>query len=415
MVYYPNKINMRKVILIISHYFGFMILPALSFAQGISGQTSGLHQVLDQLYEEMMPLCSRLIGATQGIAGFAAIWYIASRVWRHISNAEPIDFYPLFRPFVLGFAIMIFPQVLGLLNGIMQPTVTATAALVQGSNQAIAVLLKEKEKSVRKSEAWKMYVGMGGEGNRDRWYQYTYDDEATNEGLIEGLGNDMKFAMAKWSYSFRNSIKEWMSEVLSVIYESAALCINTLRTFNLIVLSILGPFVFGIAVFDGFQHTLTSWIARYMNTFLWLPVANIFGGIIGRVQEKMLALDINQINENSDTFFSSTDVAYLVFLIIAIVGYFTVPTVAGYIVNAGGGGALVQKVTSIMSSASSSSVGMATSGGSRIAHGAENLIQSGKYYGEGRSGSNPGTGISGNIGAAIGYSGAYISKKISGS
>ena len=32
--------------------------------------------------------------------------------------------------------------------------------------------------------------------------------------------------------------------------------------------------------------TLTVWIARYVNIFLWLPVANIFGSVIGKVQEK---------------------------------------------------------------------------------------------------------------------------------
>src|SRR5674476_163816 len=72
-----------------------------------------------------------------GIAGFAALWYIGSRVWRHIASAEPVDFYPLLRPFALGLAILIFPSVIALINAVMQPTVTATSSLVQNSNQAI--------------------------------------------------------------------------------------------------------------------------------------------------------------------------------------------------------------------------------------------------------------------------------------
>ncbi|MFX8453424.1 conjugative transposon protein TraJ, partial [Acinetobacter baumannii] len=87
------------------------------------------------------------------------------------------------------------------------------------------------------------------------------------EGWLKSIGNDIKFAFSKFSYNFRNSIKQWMSEVLKVLFEAAALCINTIRTFYLIVLAILGPLVFGIAVFDGFQHTLTVWIARYLNIF----------------------------------------------------------------------------------------------------------------------------------------------------
>src|SRR5690606_2622054 len=111
----------------------------------------------------------------------------------------------------------------------------------------------------------------------------------------------------------------WMSEVLEVLFQAAALCINTIRTFYLVVLSVLGPLVFGLSVFDGLHHTLTVWIARYINVFLWLPVANLFGAIIGKIQEHMLLLDISQVEASGDTFFSATDTAYLIFLLMGIV------------------------------------------------------------------------------------------------
>jgi conjugative transposon TraJ protein len=336
-----------------------LLLPVVSQAQSLGDEMSSLHAVLDQLYDEMMPLCNNLLGVGQGIAGFAAIWYIASRVWRHIANAEPIDFYPLFRPFVIGFCIMIFPSVLYMINGVMKPTVTATAAMVEGSNKAIDLLLRKKEEAIKSTNTWQMYVGESGDGNQDRWYKYTHDNaDPSEEGMIDGVGNDIKFAISKASYNFRNSVKEWLSEVLRVLFEAASLCIDTLRTFQLVVLSVLGPLVFGIAVFDGFQHTLTVWLARYINIYLWLPVANIFGGIIGKIQEKMLEIDISQVNNYGDTFFSRTDMAYLIFMIIGIVGYFTVPSVANYIVHAGGGGALGQKVTSIFGGSTSSVINL---------------------------------------------------------
>lgn len=345
-----------------------ILLPFASQAQSVADDMNSLHGVLDQLYEEMMPLCNNLLGVGQGIAGFAAIWYIGSRVWRHIASAEPIDFYPLLRPFVIGFCIMIFPSVLDLINGVMKPTVTATAAMVEGSNKAIGLLLQKKEEAIKSSNSWQMYVGESGSGDQDRWYKYTHDNaNPDNEGMLEGIGNDVKFAMAKASFNFRNSVKEWMSEVLRVLFEAASLCIDTLRTFQLVVLSVLGPLVFGIAVFDGFQHTLTVWLARYINIYLWLPVANIFGSIIGKIQEKMLQLDIAQVNDYGDTFFSRTDMAYLVFMIIGIVGYFTVPSVANYIVHAGGGGALSQKVTTIFSNTTNSAVSSVGTGASMMA------------------------------------------------
>ena len=326
-----------------------LIAPQLCRAQGnLAVRIQSLQDVLNQLYDDMIPLCGQLIDIGRGIAGFAATWYIASRVWGHISRAEPVDFYPLFRPFVLGFAVMIFPAVLAMINGVMKPTVTATAAMVKDSDKAISQLLAMKEDAIKKTAYWQMYVGPTGLGNQDQWYKYHYNDKS--QGFIAGIGNDIKFAFAKFSYNFRNSIKQWMSEVLQVLFEAAALCINTIRTFYMIVLAILGPLVFGIAVFDGFQHTLTVWIARYLNIFLWLPVANIFGGIIGKIQENMLKQDLHQIATNGDTFFSTTDTAYLVFMIIGIIGYFTVPSVANYIIHAGGGNTLLYKVSNMITS-----------------------------------------------------------------
>jgi conjugative transposon TraJ protein len=242
-----------------------------------------------------------------------------------------------------------------------------------------------------------MYVGESGEGDRDKWYQYTFDEDPSEEGWIEGVGNSVQFAMSKFYYNFKNSIKEWLSEILKVFYEAAALCINTIRTFNLVVLAILGPLVFGIAVFDGFQHTLTSWIARYLNFFLWLPVANIFGAILGKIQENMLKLDISQIQDQGDTFFSSTDIAYLIFMIIGIVGYFTIPSVANYIIHAGGNNGLLHRVTSHFNSATTVATNTTLSAGSSVINNAANVMNS----------------SSGSSSVASGGS-DYMNKKLSG-
>src|SRR5471030_2010736 len=112
---------------------------------------TGLQATLEQVYNQMLPLCSSLIGTARGIAGFAALWYIAARVWRQIASAEPIDFYPLLRPFALGMAILLFPTVIAVINGVMQPTVSATNSMVKNSDAAIAKLLAAKEAAVQQT------------------------------------------------------------------------------------------------------------------------------------------------------------------------------------------------------------------------------------------------------------------------
>jgi len=375
------KAIMRTTILVVMG----LLLPTLSHARDLAGKISSLHEVLEDLYNEMIPLCSNLIGVAQGIAGFAATWYVATRVWQHIARAEPIDFYPLFRPFALGFCIMIFPSVLGLMNGILKPTVTATAAMVDNSDQAIASLLERRVLAMSKSDAWQMYIGDDLQGDKDKWYRYTHDNaDPDDQNFFASLGNDIKFHLAKSSYILRSTIKQCLYEILRVLFEAAALCIDTLRTFQLVVLAILGPLVFGLAVFDGFQHSLSNWMARYINIFLWLPIANIFGCIIGKIQERMLERDIVEIASQGDTVFNSYDAAYMVFMIIGIVGYFTVPSTASFIVNAGMPGALQQKISNIFSSTTGTVVNTATGGATSMLDAGGNIMKGGYQHGDGR-------------------------------
>jgi len=299
----------------------------------VAGDIGSLQAVLKQAYDTMIRHCSELIGIGQAIAGFAALWYIGSRVWQHIARAEPVQVSPLLRPFGIGIAIFLFPSVIGLINGVMQPTVAGTAALEADANKAVTVLLQQKQEALQQSNDWQMYVGPNGSGSVDRWEELSGEADS---GVFSGISNRVKFQMAKAAYNMKNSVKVWLSEILQVLFESAALCINTIRTFYLIILAIFGPLAFGLCVFDGFGHIIRDWLARYINVFLWLPVANLFGALISQIQQEMIRLDISQVQASGQTSFGPTDTAYLVFLILAIAGYFTVPAVTNYIVSGGG-------------------------------------------------------------------------------
>jgi conjugative transposon TraJ protein len=320
------------------------VLPLAAQAQdtALSTGIGGLQSVLDQLYTSMLPMCSQLIGVAQGIAGLAALTYIGVRVLRHIANAEPVDVFPLLRPFGIGIAITLFPYLIALMNGVLSPTVTGTSAMLTNANTAIATLLQQKQAALESTAQYQAYNGP--DANGTLWEVMTANSALGSTGELSAA---FGFLLSKAYYNLKNTIKVWLSEILQLVYEAAALCINTMRTFQLLVLAILGPLVLGLSVFDPFKHTLGAWLARYFNVYLWLPVANIFGAIIANVQTQMIALDIRQIQTSGGTYFGATDTAYLVFLIIGIVGYFTVPSVAGYIVNAGGSGALPGKVTAM--------------------------------------------------------------------
>jgi conjugative transposon TraJ protein len=247
-------------------------------------------------------------------------------------------------------------MVLNLINGALQPTVAATDAMVQNTNQALYALLDGKQQQLDNPPPNNQATGP--DSDPARWYQYTHPDGSTTN-------SSNPIAEAFSGFSLRNLIKTWIAEALEFFYKCAALCIDTIRTFKLIVLAILGPLVFGLGVFDGFQHTIRQWLARYINVFMWLPVANIFGAITAKIQLNMMQLQL--AGGNTDPFFADTNTAYLIFLAIAIVGYFTVPSIAGYIIHAGGH-ALFNKTAAIASTAVSAYTGMVVKqGASNIA------------------------------------------------
>ena len=108
---------------------------------------SNLHTILRSLYDEMMPLCGDMAGVAQGIAGLGALFYVAYRIWRSLAAAEPIDVFPLLRPFVIGFCIMFFPTVvLGTINSVMSPIVQGTASMLEGQTLDMQKYREEKDR-----------------------------------------------------------------------------------------------------------------------------------------------------------------------------------------------------------------------------------------------------------------------------
>lgn len=302
----------------------------------IAGDIGGLQATLQQVYNAMIVHCSDLIGISSAIAGFGTLWYIAAHVWIKLSRAQPVEIEALYRPFAIGLAIALWPSVIALINGVMQPTVMGTAAIYTDANQGVATLLQQKEQALQQSTDWQMYVSPGGGGSLEKWEELSGEADS---GVFSGLSNRVKFEMAKAAYNLRNSVKVYLSEILQVLYEAAALCINTVRTFYLVILAILGPLAFAFSVYRGLEDSITQWLSRYLHVFLWLPVANIFGSLIAQIQQEMIKLDISQLNATGQTTFGVTDAAYLVFLLMGIVGYFTVPSVTHYIIRSAGMGA----------------------------------------------------------------------------
>lgn len=319
----------------------------------VSTQVASLQQLLDTLYDEMLPLCSDLINVGRALGALGALFFIAIRVWRHQAEATAIEFFPLLRPFAIGLTISLFPQMLGVMNGVLGGLSSATSSIVLVQNQDI-IRLQE-----RKAELLKAQPENAAYEDDD-----AFEKELENKDVLD-FGGKAALYFNRMSYSVQKNFREWIRNVLELAYQSAALVINTIRTFFLIILSIIGPISFGFAIWPGFEGTLTNWFSRYVNVFMWLPVANIFGAIVAKIQVMMITLDIAQIQSGREL--EKADMGYMIFLVIAIAGYFTVPSVASWIVSASGLTNITRFATSGGNAAASMASAAAGAAGGQVA------------------------------------------------
>ncbi|OUP33177.1 conjugative transposon protein TraJ [Bacteroides sp. An19] len=294
---------------------------------------TNLHTVLESLYEEMMPLCGDMLAVSKGLAGLGALFYVAVRVWQSLARAEPIDVYPLLRPFAVGICILLFPTlVLGTLNNTLGLIVQGTHSMLETQTMDMEKYREQKDKLEREAML------------RNPETAYLVSDEEFDRQLDElgwsvgDAATRMGMYMEVGMYNLEKNIRDAFRSLLELLFAAASLLIDTVRTFFLVVLSILGPVAFAFSVWDGFQSTLAQWFTRYISVYLWLPVSDLFSCMLAKIQVLMLQNDILELQSNPDYSVDNSNAVYIIFMLIGIIGYFTVPTVAGWIVQAGGGG-----------------------------------------------------------------------------
>ena len=223
-------------------------------------------------------------------------------------------------------------MVLGTLNGIFSPIVQGTGTLLRDQTFDLQKYQQEKDRLRADMLAKTMMTGSVFASNEE------LDAELENMGWSEEEHTALQ-TMYEVSYSFslQGITQMIMRKLLEILFQSASLVIDTIRTFFLIVLSILGPIAFALSVFDGLQNTLVQWLARYISVYLWLPVSDLFGAMLAKIQTLILQEEMNLMaNPMSIIDVDGSSAIYLIFMIIGLVGYFCVPTVSNWIVQAGG-------------------------------------------------------------------------------
>jgi conjugative transposon TraJ protein len=291
----------------------------------IIAQMDAMEKMLDGLYDNSILLVAQFTNLGRAIGSVGALVYISAKVWGHLARAARVDVFPLLRPFLIGLCILLFPQVCGMLRSITSVISHSTDSIRTNESARIDALQAQK-KAILDARPENQYFA-----TNDAYEQRLKDLEG-----VTNIGDRMSLSFDKLKYDVNQNFREWMKNTLELFHVAARLLISVLATFLLIILSVLGPLTFGIAIFPGFGGGIAKWLGNFVTISLWVPVANIFGTIMNTFQIQMLQGDIDRLNSGAGV--DSADFGYLVFLCIAIAGYLIIPKVTELLIQASGAG-----------------------------------------------------------------------------
>lgn len=309
-----------------------------------SGIESGLQGILDRVREinaDLFDSFSAIQGFALTICGLGALFYFFNRILPPMSRNEPIDFYPLLRPFAFALLIINF-------NGLYLGFTDMFKGLDTAMGQLIVMT---GEKAEKESDALKKEIEKKEEEARRQ-----RDDERRQQDLnifkkFENMQQDVQTWFNNYfttDYIF-NMIESgiawllgWLAKYLGII---AYLVIIVLQQIYLLILGAFGPIAIALAMFPVFQSGLYAWLAKVISVGFYGFIAGILRCFINILRA---AIDRQSYNlELTGEYEGGIQIIFSLVLIVAALAFFYVPTLADMIIDSGGGmGALGRGVNS---------------------------------------------------------------------
>ncbi|MBQ6198850.1 MAG: hypothetical protein IJK44_06425 [Bacteroidales bacterium] len=123
-----------------------------------------------------------------------------------------------------------------------------------------------------------------------------------------------------------------ISALLSIIVKLVQYVLLAVSSIYLIILGLIGPFVFALSLMPGFQNNISVWVARYIQISFWCPMASLIDFVNFKLKDAMLA-----------AFWTASNTAQLAFPlhlivmdVVTLICLLAVPQMASWIISGSG-------------------------------------------------------------------------------
>jgi conjugative transposon TraJ protein len=279
-----------------------------------------------------------LIDIGRAIGGIGALIYIITKIWGSLLRSEPIDFVPLIRPFIIL-------QLITFSNAFCESLDRVGEGVMQISNTSVGQMSLKIQEAIKKRE---QALQKGNENAKDKnEATFTEQDKITDISAFSFL-SELGAAYDQFTAKIELAIDKFLINILSAVHDVCYILMILVSVFFRLLLRVIAPIAFGIAIWDGFTNNIFEWVGKYLN-YTFLPfAAGIYATIISKIEVIYLNAQLQDYTNNGED--SVTGI--LILMILSIVGYFFVPTAANMIISVGG----VSQVTSGLGRMTSSTI-----------------------------------------------------------
>lgn len=293
-----------------------------------------LYHIKSLMLEEIFPDFFNLAVGVGGITGGITIVITSYNVF----FGKGFDLGLALRPFCILFIITMFPYI------ILSPL----DIIGQG-------LYKWMDKTCEQSGIERENLSKTLKDKIDRDEILEYDMENTDIAMIDGLYESTEKSNTETPSRFQRWIMDAMVYLVEIFSYVAQMFVSFLSVIYMIILSITGPLTFVLAIVPMFMSSLGSWLARYIQITLWIPISHIIVIIMNYFHIIILKNAIT--GTEAITWPTSIMVCLSLVMTIAL---FKIPTLCEWIVESSGGAAINAAVNKAGAKAAGFTAGVVT-------------------------------------------------------
>lgn len=250
----------------------------------------GVIGILNGMRSEIVNSRLAAMGSLAAIMGGILAAFVLLKLAHDYIEGQGLTLWSVLRPFVIllcicNFNTFVANPIHGLCNiftnGMMRQTSVSAAEYTKAfSNYVVANSRMESTRNIEAVHQYAEDIGASNSAELQSRQQQTGSKfgqwlGSAWKGITSGLLAVAKVGLSRMENVFLMPLTTVLNVLLVFVMKLLMFGQQCYCYVYLTIMTLLGPFAFAMAILPSFSHTISSWIARYVQVAFWIPVGQL--------------------------------------------------------------------------------------------------------------------------------------------